>query len=92
MSNALGNETSESMREMCGCVSFSVLAKPQVYAPQGCWNVHELKETARPTNPFVPFSFCLYFFSLSFSPLNGDYALSFSLSMSESPEARSFEQ
>ncbi len=48
---AVGNECSESMREMCGRVSFSVRANAQVYAPRSSWNVKELKETARQTSP-----------------------------------------
>lgn len=42
----MGNEFSESMREMCGRVSSSVRANAPVYAPQSSWNAQELKETA----------------------------------------------
>lgn len=47
LSNVVGNECSESMREMCECVSFSLSANAQVYAPQSSWNVQELKETGQ---------------------------------------------
>lgn len=47
VSNAVGNECSESMRKMCGCVGFSVRANTQVYAQRSRWNLEELKETAR---------------------------------------------
>lgn len=64
VSNVVGKECSESMREMCGCVSFSVSANAQVYAPQSSWNVQEQKETARQTDPHLSLRF---FFSLSLS-------------------------
>lgn len=73
VSNAVGNERSESMREMCGCVSFSVSvrANAQVYASRSSWNVQELKETPQHTfplsrSPFLTSSslllFLLFFF------------------------------
>lgn len=89
MSNAVGNECSESMREMCGRVSFSVRANAQGYAPRSSWNVQELKETAQQTYPLLyplfspPFSHFYYsvFISLTLSspsPLTfSDCALSF---------------
>lgn len=79
VSNTVGNESSESMRDMCGCVSFSVRANTQVYAPRSRWNVQKVKEiTAEKTQPPHPqllFSLLLYslFFpiilTLSLSPL-----------------------
>lgn len=55
VSNAVGNERSESMREMCGCVSFSVSvrANAQVYASRSSWNVQELKETPHHSTLFL---------------------------------------
>lgn len=51
VSNTVGNESSESMREMCGCVRFSVSAKAQVYASQSSWNAQELEETPHHSKP-----------------------------------------
>lgn len=78
MSNAVGNECSESMREMCGRVSFSVRANAQVYAPRSSWNVQELKEAARLCP--VPPSFSLSL--LLFTPTSLPIILPLSLSLS----------
>lgn len=96
VSNAVGNECSESMREMCGRVSFSVRANAQVYAPQSSWNVQELKEMARQTYPlsYPPFFssffslllFILYLSSTLLLLMLSDYALF------QPPAGRSFGQ
>lgn len=49
----MGNESSESMREMCGCVSFSVRAKAQVYASRSSWNAQEPEETPHRSKPIL---------------------------------------
>lgn len=51
VSNTVGNESSESMREMCGCVGFSVRAKAQVYASRSSWNAQEPEETPHRSKP-----------------------------------------
>lgn len=43
VSNAVGNECSQSMREMHGRVSFSAGANARRHAPPSSWNVQELK-------------------------------------------------
>lgn len=66
VSNAVGNERSESMREMCGCVSFSVRPNAQVYAPRSSWNVQETSSQTSPPSlsspPFFSFSLLLLFY------------------------------
>lgn len=64
VSNAVGNERSESMREMCGCVSFSVRPNAQVYAPRSSWNVQETSSQTSP--PSLSSPLLLFFLSLLF--------------------------
>lgn len=82
VSNAVGNERSESMREMCGCVSFSVRPNAQVYAPRSSWNVQETSSQTSPpslSSPLLLFSLTITpSLSLSFSSLCSATALSLS--------------
>lgn len=99
VSNTVGNESSESMRDMCGCVSFSVRANTQVYAPRSRWNVQKVKEiTAQKTYsrpPIAPLfsppllsflSNYSYFISIPSPLMSSDYALF------QPPAGRSFGQ
>lgn len=96
VSNAVGNECSESMREMCGRVSFSVGANAQVYAPRSSWNVQELKETARQMYPLSHPLFSPFFHSSSYYPFFISLAPSLLLlllwlcSLFQPPAGRSF--
>lgn len=69
------------MHEMCGCVSFSIRASAQVYAPRSSWNVN----TGTEGNGTANLS-CLIPFSLSLFPptlyrLLSHFPLSFSSSL-----------
>lgn len=74
------------MREMCGCVSFSVRAKAQVYASWSSWNVQEPEETSHHSKPIpsprashpIILTYLLSLFLLPF--MSGDSALSPSFS------------
>lgn len=75
VSNAVGNECSESMRVMCGRVGFSVRANAQVYAPRSSWNVQE----PRGRNSVANFQSSLLL--LLSPPLSSYYSLSHHLSL-----------
>lgn len=82
VSNAVGNERSESMREMCGCVSFSVRPNAQVYAPRSSWNVQETSSQTSPPSLSSPLLLFLshyysFFISLLLVFMFSDCALSF---------------
>lgn len=68
VSNVVGNDCSESMRELCGCVSFSLSTNAQVYAPQSSWYVQEPKERVRKTDAHTSMTFFLPHFSVFFCP------------------------